>query len=295
VPRVAVGMPVYNSQKHLAAAIESILGQTFCDLELIICDNASTDDSPAICERYAAADRRVRFLRNPVNLGGNPNYRRVASEARSEYFKWASSNDLLDPDFIERCVRRLDERPDAVLAFGQTVIFHEDPRAGTPYDDRQHLDDPDPFIRFRRCADSMRLNNVLNGLIRASALRRTSMLRDYLSSDNVLIAELALAGRILAVPETRFYRRMDPESSTQLQSAADVRRHHYPTDRLGSFFQSFQLALGYLSAVLSAQRLPLGARMRALAYVARQTYWLLPGMAADVREAYHFYVRRARG
>lgn len=286
-------MPVYNAHKFLAQAIESILGQTFPDLELIICDNASTDGSPAICERYAAADARVRLLRNPVNLGANPNYRRLACETHSEYFKWASSNDLIDSNYIERCVHRLDETSDAVLAFGQTLIFHDDPHGGMPYEDPRHLEDEDPFVRFQRCLEQLRLNNVLNGLMRTSALRRTSMLRDYLSSDYVLIAELALAGKIIQVPETRFYRRMDPDSSTHLQSAAEVRKHHYPTDRLGSFFQSFQISQGYMTAVLASD-LPLASRLRALAYVARLAYWRLPAFAADVREAYRFYVRGNR-
>ncbi len=292
-PRVAVGMPVYNAGKFLAAAIESILDQTFSDLELIVCDNASTDNSPSICERYALADGRVRFLRNPVNLGANPNYRRVANEAHSEYFKWASSNDLIDRDYIERCVLRLDGQPDAVAAFGQTVLFRDDPLAGVPYDDHLNLDVANPLVRFRRCVEEMGLNNALNGLIRTAALRRTSMLRDYLSSDNVLVAELALAGKIINVSETRFYRRMDPDSATPLQSAIEVRRHHYPTDRFGSFFQSFQLARGYMSAVLLSGLAPI-PRARALAYVARQTYWRLPALAADVREAYRFYLRRSR-
>lgn len=286
-------MPIYDAQKFLAAAIEAILDQTFSDLELIICDNASTDDSPAICQRYAAADSRVRFLRNPVNLGANPNYRRVASEARGEYFKWASSNDLVDRDYIECCVGRLDETPDAVLAFGQTVLFQHDPRSGRLYDDCLHLDDDDPVVRFHRCLEQLKLNNAHNGVMRVSALRCTSVLKDYLSSDNVLIAELALAGKLVAVPETRFYRRMDPHSATQLQSELEVRKHHYPTDRLGSFFQSFQMAWGYFGAVLLSS-LPLASRLRALGFVVRQIYWQLPAMTSDVREAFRFYVRRKR-
>jgi glycosyltransferase involved in cell wall biosynthesis len=292
-PRVTVGMPVYNSEPHIAAAIESVLAQTFRDFQLIISDNASTDRSAAICAAYAARDSRVRLLRNPVNLGGNPNYRKVAEAACGEYFKWAASNDLIAPDYLERCIALLDARPDVVLAFGSTVLFEDEPEKGSPYDDRMDLQDDDPVVRFRKSFEGMRLNNVLNGVMRLGALRRSACLPDYMGSDNVLIAELALAGKIVQVPLTRFFRRLSRDSATQLQSHAEVRRHHYPTDRAGGFFQSWQFAAGCVRAVLTA-RLPIGARLHAAAYVARRIYWQLPQLGEDLREAWRFYVLRVR-
>ena len=282
-------MPVYNSDPTLAAAIESVLGQTYTGFELIISDNASTDASWEICTRYAARDARIRLLRNAVNLGGNPNYRKVAVSARCEYFKWASSNDLLAPDYLARCIAALDRQPDAVLAFGATLLFEDDPARGIPYDDRMDFQDEDPVVRFRRCLEGMRLNNVVNGVVRLGVLRQTSLMADYMGSDNVLVAELALAGKFVRVPETRFYRRMSRQSATRLQSREEVHRHHYPTARIGGFFQAWQLAGGCVRAVLGA-RLSLAARLRTAAYVVRQLYWLSPDLGADVGEAFRFYV-----
>jgi len=284
-------MPVYNSERYLAASIESVLEQSFTDFELIISDNASNDGTAAICARYAARDPRIRLLRNPVNLGGNPNYRRVAEAARGEYFKWAASNDLLAPDYVTHCVSALDAHPDAVLAFGSTLLFEEDTRQALPYDDGMDLQDSDPIRRFKQVLERMRLNNVMNGVMRLSALRRSSGLQDYISSDSLLIAELALQGKVIQVPATYFYRRMSRFSATRMQSAEEIRRHHYPTERFGGLFQQWQFAAGCVRAVLTA-KIPPDDRLRAAAYVARSLYWQVPRLARDVRDAFRSYVAR---
>ena len=70
---MSIGLAVYNGEKYLAEAIESLLAQTFRDFELIISDNASTDGTAEICERYAARDPRIRYSRNTTNIGGANN------------------------------------------------------------------------------------------------------------------------------------------------------------------------------------------------------------------------------
>ncbi len=85
-PRVSIGLPVFNGERYLARAIDSVLGQDFRDFELIICDNASTDRTAEICAAYARRDARVRYVRNPRNLGAGPNYDRCFHLARGTYF-----------------------------------------------------------------------------------------------------------------------------------------------------------------------------------------------------------------
>jgi len=114
-PAVSVGMPVYNGETYLEVAISSVLAQSFDDLELIICDNASTDRTAEICQDYAARDRRIRYFRNPQNLGAAPNYNLAFSHARGRYFKWLAHDDRMTPTYLAKTVRVLDERTDAVL------------------------------------------------------------------------------------------------------------------------------------------------------------------------------------
>ena len=98
-PRVSLGFPVYNGERYLAAALDSLLGQTFRDLEVVICDNASTDRTAELCAAYAARDARVRYHRNPTNLGAAPNFNRTFELSRGEYFKWAAHDDVCAPTF----------------------------------------------------------------------------------------------------------------------------------------------------------------------------------------------------
>ena len=83
VPLVSVGVPVFNGEAFLEDAIRSVLAQTLDDLELILCDNASQDRTAEICSDYAARDPRVRYFRNPGNLGAAANYNLAFSHARA--------------------------------------------------------------------------------------------------------------------------------------------------------------------------------------------------------------------
>src|ERR1043165_2318071 len=119
-PRVSVGMPVYNGERFLRQAVESILGQTFRDFELIISDNGSTDATQQLCEEFAAADSRVRYIRHDKNRGAIFNWAHVVDAARAPYFKWASANDISAPRLLELCVQCLDTQPAVVVAYGPT-------------------------------------------------------------------------------------------------------------------------------------------------------------------------------
>jgi glycosyltransferase involved in cell wall biosynthesis len=76
-PRVSIGLPVYNGERFLKEALDSLLAQIYTDFELIISDNASTDQIESICRTYAASDRRIRYYRNKENVGAAHNFNRV--------------------------------------------------------------------------------------------------------------------------------------------------------------------------------------------------------------------------
>ena len=99
-PKVSIGLPVYNGDEFLEKAIESILGQSFTDFELIISDNASTDKTALICQTYAARDARIRYYRNATNIGGANNGNRTFLLAQGQYFRWAAHDDLCAPELI---------------------------------------------------------------------------------------------------------------------------------------------------------------------------------------------------
>jgi len=104
---ISIGMPVYNGEAVVGAAIESILGQSYTDFELIISDNASTDDTKRICEAFARQDSRIRYERQPVNIGVGKNYQFVFEQSRGEYFMWAAADDFRSPGYIEKNLKIL--------------------------------------------------------------------------------------------------------------------------------------------------------------------------------------------
>ena len=107
---MTVGLAVYNGENFLADALRSLVEQDYRDMEILIGDNASTDGTLAICDRFAERDARIRIVRSDENRGLSWNHNRLLPEARGEYFKWAAHDDRYQPSFVSRCVRVLDAR-----------------------------------------------------------------------------------------------------------------------------------------------------------------------------------------
>jgi glycosyltransferase involved in cell wall biosynthesis len=219
MPRVTIGMPLYNGGPWLDGALSSILAQTFSDFELIISDNASTDDGPATVRAWAERDRRISLRTNVRNLGAAANYNVLVDLARGEYFKWAAHDDILMPGYLARCVEQLDRRPDAVLSYPTTVMIDErgEPTGEDPYDVGA-LEDPSAHERLRVYMERAWPRsgcNAVFGLIRTDALRATRMIGGYASSDKILLAELALLGKFDQTSDPFFLRREHLKSSVR--------------------------------------------------------------------------------
>src|SRR5262249_30100400 len=141
-------MPVYNGQRYVAQAIESILAQTFADLQLIISDNASTDDTSEICRAFAAKDKRVCYRRLDQNIGAIANYERTFRLCGEQYFKWAAHDDLLEPAFIQRCVETLDADDSVVLTYPRACFIDEHGRYIKDYHVKLATDSEKTSVRF---------------------------------------------------------------------------------------------------------------------------------------------------
>jgi glycosyltransferase involved in cell wall biosynthesis len=282
---VSVGMPAFNSERTIATSIECVLGQDFGDLELVISDNSSTDGTWDIVQWYASHDRRVVALRQASNVGANGNFTKVFREARGRYFKWASSNDWCAPAFLSNCIRVLEERPDAVLVAPRTFLFSGMVEQGQPYPDDCPFDHADPVERFIDVSKKLRLNNVLNGVIRSEALRRTRLVEHYRDADVVLVMHLALLGKILLLDERLFGR-----TATRMMSAEAVHHHHYPTRTVRSVLPSVRFGIGSVQAVMASD---LGSkqRLRALAWTARSMRWRWPILRQEFSDAVRYLMR----
>jgi glycosyltransferase involved in cell wall biosynthesis len=289
-PRLSIGLPVYNGESYLAESIESLLGQTFEDFELIISDNASTDCTADICRRYAKQDSRVRYVRQPRNIGLSPNHNFVFAEARGELFKWAAADDLYARDLLRHCVEALDEHPDVVLAHAWEAAIDDAGAVTQAMEYPLTTDSASAPQRFRSFLfgssglfesvngdgrDLIRLDNrgILRacdeyGVIRSDVLRQVAPLGSYHHSDRIVVCELVLRGRFHITPNWLYFRREYPDRTYNTSPSVHARcaildpvrasRLRHPTGRLLAEYM-----WGYITAI---QRAPLSPADRRECY-----------------------------
>jgi glycosyltransferase involved in cell wall biosynthesis len=249
MPRVTIGVPVYNGDRFLAETLDCLLVQTFTDWELIISDNASTDGTAEICQRYVARDPRIRYFRNPTNLGSTRNFNRVLELASGPYFKLANADDLCAPQLVEQCVEVLSRHSEAVLCYGRTTLIDERSHAIRPYDDDLDLRQPRAADRFWQAIQRTRLVNVLQGVMRTDVLRRTGRLGPYVGSDVVLVAELALYGEFHELRDHLFSRRFHDTAFSSLTTAQSRQEFVDPQQKGRISFYTWRHHLEYQAAV----------------------------------------------
>ena len=290
VPRLSIGLPVYNGEEYLAESLDALLGQTYEDFEIIISDNASTDSTGDMCKRYARQDSRIRYVLQSENIGLARNHDFVFRQSRGELFKWAAADDLYGQDLFQRCVDALDEYPQVVLAHaweaaidasGTVTQAFEYPLAtdsdSAPKRFRSILfgssglferSDPDVpgFVRkdnqgiLRACDEY--------GVIRADVMRRIAPHASYHHSDRVLVCELALHGPFHMTPEWLYFRRDFPDRTYNKNPSVHGRcaildpkrasRVRHPSARLVA-----EYLLGYVASI---RRAPLSSAERRECY-----------------------------
>jgi glycosyltransferase involved in cell wall biosynthesis len=217
VPRVSIGLPVYNGEKYIRLAVESILRQDYTDFELIISDNASTDATQEICGELAAKDGRIRYSRNATNIGASKNFKRVFEVSDGEFFTWAAHDDVHLPGFFRRCVDVLDQAPSTVvLVAPRTEVVDEKGCRTQIRVERIHTTRALPHQRIADVLWNVNWSTAQHGLFRSAALRKTRLVDAFFASDRVLLLELAILGEIWEIPETLFLKRLHPGRSLEI-------------------------------------------------------------------------------
>jgi glycosyltransferase involved in cell wall biosynthesis len=261
VPRVSIAIPVYNGEKYLTETIATILSQTFQDFEFIICDNASTDRTQEICESFEQLDERVHYYRSENNVGWAGNFNKAVDLARGEYFKWAAHDDLLSPNFIEKCVQILDTHKSVVLCYPQTLFINENSEPLGVYADQLHLCQPTAHERFRDFFQHQSLSHPVFGVARRDVLLQTQRMGSYVMSDRVWIGEMALHGQIFEYPEALFLRRIHDEISTNInESGVQMLSWINPQKKAKVILPKWRRLIEYFKAI-NRTRMGLGERI----------------------------------
>jgi glycosyltransferase involved in cell wall biosynthesis len=291
--KVQLGLPVYNGEEYLEPALRSVLNQTYSDFELLISDNASTDCTREICLDYAKRDPRIRYFRNPENLGLVRNFNRVFALSNSEYFAFVSHDDDRDPTFLEKCVAVLDGDPTVVLAMSHVKLVDKHGGTVAQYDKKLQFPNemaPEPHRRFRDLVMVPHLCIDDYGLIRSSALRRIQPLYEsHDGNDRNMLAELSLYGKFYHIPETLFYWRDQRKRDLPFEQWAE----RLDTSHAGEIpMPRWQVLAGYLRTL---KRVPLepDERSRCYAVVAEWVPRHARGLAKDVGRGGRLALRRS--
>lgn len=227
-PLVSIGVPAFNAERFLRRTLDSLLGQTLSDFELIISDNASTDGTPEICAEYVRRDHRVRYIRQECNIGAPRNWNTLVHEARGVYFKWASASDLCAPSMLEQCANVLQADPQIVLCYGLTQWIDENEQLQEIYSGDMSFDDASPSKRYLQVRTTLSRNNAQSGLLRLDVLRRTRLDRPYPHGDKPLMAELALYGKFYLIRDVLLFRCRSPNTFTSMLSSLEFERIFNP-------------------------------------------------------------------
>lgn len=302
-PKVSIGLPVYNGELYLEDALNSLVNQTFEDIEIIISDNASEDGTSEICRRYASRDPRIRYHRNERNLGAGPNFNRTFELARGEYFKWAAHDDLLEPSYLEKCIAALDADHAAVLAHSEIAQIDESGhRIGCIHRPLLGADHRSAHRRFAQAILTDHSCRDVFGLIRTSALENMPLHEGRLDTDRTILAELALRGRFLHVPEPLFVHRDHPKRYVHTSHGdRDARTAWYDpsrtSDRLGHYaelYSSYFAAVWRSAPTLSSRLACLGHLLR-WAMIDRNLFALLADQCDMLDPRIRVTYRRVKG
>lgn len=247
-PRVSIGLPVYNGERYLRNNLDSLLAQTFTDFEVVISDNASTDRTPEICRDYVAQDPRVCYFSNEENRGISWNHNNVFSLSQGEYFLWIGHDDLLAPQYLERCVAILDTHPSVVLCYSRSQRIDEH---GQCFADKHHdlaTESENRLVRFRDLVCVPHSSLAMFGVMRTEVLRKTILYEYHISADRVLLAQLGLFGCFHQIPEPLFFRRTHSGQSTN--SRRHIQALQFDPKRAGSIvLPRWEMYSAYLSCL----------------------------------------------
>jgi glycosyltransferase involved in cell wall biosynthesis len=209
----SIGLPVRNAGSTITGVVESILAQDHPNLEIVISDNASTDDTEEVCRKLAQSDSRIAYHRQAENIGLLNNFRYVIGAANGEFFRWIGDDDRLDPSLVSRCLEVFADDPRLILV--TTTIAYAEPdgsvRSTTYEGDALRSDDP--VVRLTEMLDLLNrhyaLIDPIYGMIRRAAVVSIPR-RNILREDEVFATKLALAGPWAHIPEVLAERSWEP-------------------------------------------------------------------------------------
>ena len=234
IPKVTIGLPVYNGELSLSQSIDSVLKQSFTDFELIISDNASTDSTIKICEKYLNKDSRITLVKQNKNIGPLWNFYFILEKARGNYFVWLADDDYWHPDFLLENVSVLDNHKNVVCSIGKINPFDKLPKNEIKEESVKYpklaenyvMNRRDQMIsvtfpvsgsyskKIRQFLKNTGSNSRFYGLYRKEILQKCFIKSDFVAVVNAIFLNLLKYGELYEVDKILLYRFNQGSSTT---------------------------------------------------------------------------------
>lgn len=246
-PLVTIGLPVFNDATYLDEAIKSLLNQTYKNIEVIICDDASTDASFQIAQKLANEDTRIKLYKNEFNLGVTGNFNRIRSMGNGKYIILHSANDTIAPTLIEKSVKFLEENPSCALVTAKVLkidtqgLFDSLPIQEMYYE-TMGLSSEESFLTV---VQRFFIGDYNYGMIRRDIIRKAQAYRWCGGPDHIFIAEIALYGGLACIDEHLRRRRVFPSDSQNDRNFLSIRRVHHGR-RIGKTVEDVFLKMKFI-------------------------------------------------
>ena len=283
---ITTGMAVFNGERYLENAIRANLDQTMPDFELVISDNASTDGTQAICREYAGKDSRIRYYRNARNIGAARNFNKVFELSRGEFFRWSNADDLVEPQLLERTSAVMRSRPDVVIAYGKTQLIDSDDAPIEIYDDNLDIQQESTVDRYRDFFRRVGLTNIIYGLMRSSAVKRTRLMGNgkLPAGDINFMAAMILQGKFVELPGVLFHRRVH-EQAFSANPDPEAEASFWRGSGNMAKLPHWRSELANVGAVVRAP-ISLHEKLSLLGYSARRMSWHRDKLIADTVDVF---------
>lgn len=204
-PLVTVGLPVYNGAAQIRVALDSMLAQDYGNFEVIVLDNASTDNTESVVREYVERDRRIQYFRNESNIGAVANFEKVTQFRSGKYFCWLAHDDCRAPSFLSKCVAKLEANPDAILCSVDVGVLGEKGELLTQFEGNvgflgletmgvNVVDKVADFVNRACCC-------VVYGVMRSEVFDAVGKFPAVFGWDYIFLVKLLLIGDFLRVPE----------------------------------------------------------------------------------------------
>ena len=219
--KVSLGIPVYNESRFLKKTIDSLINQTYSNIEIIAIDNASTDNSFRILKEYSNKDPRLKIFKNDKNIGLSNNFNLLVSKSSGEYFGWIGAHDIYNKDYIEKMVSKIIKNNNSSVVFSNVSKIDSDNKIIINKKETGfQLLNNNKFIRLLKIPWLIKgSGDIVMGIFEVDKLKKTDLFsKSVLWADVFLVYQLASTGKIIRINEVLRSRRYFREDEREFDS-----------------------------------------------------------------------------